>query len=131
RGSRRMPSRADIDPLQFAWMLGDVSLVDVMRDAPDSELRFRFRLVGTHAVERFGYDMTGRWLDDLPEPAYRQHVHNAYAEVVRHGSPLIERLDMLLDRRRHDYEILRLPLGTDGSRVDMILLAVDFFDPGV
>lgn len=129
RGSRRMPARADIDPMEFAWILGDVSLVDVVRDG--AELRFRFRLIGTHAVERFGYDMTGGWLHDLPEPAYRQHVHNAYAELVLQGTPLIERLDMMLDRRMHDYEILRLPLAADGETVDMILLAVDFFDPTV
>lgn len=131
RGARRMPARADLDPVQFAWMLGDVSLVDVVRETPDSKPRFRFRLIGTRVVERFGYDMTGRWLDELPEPAYRQHVRNAYDEMVQRRLPLIERLDMLLDQRMHDYEILRLPLGRDDSRVDMILLAVDFFEPGL
>lgn len=129
RGSRRMPGRAHIDPMEFTWMLGDVSLVDVVHTGGD--LRFRFRLAGTRAVERLGYDMTGRWLDDVPAPAYRQHLDKTYLDVVRSGLPRVERLDMMLDNRKHDYEILRLPLGADGQTVDMLLLAVDFLDPGV
>ncbi|MEK9967583.1 MAG: PAS domain-containing protein [Ferrovibrio sp.] len=130
RGSKAMPARADIDPMDFSWILGNVSLVDVVRDQ-DSGLRFRFRLTGTRAVQRLGYDMTGRWLEDVPEPGYRLRLQKAYAEVVKARMPLVEQLDMLLDHRVHNYEILRLPLGADGETVDMIVLAVDFYDPHV
>jgi hypothetical protein len=82
-------------------------------------------------VQRFGYDPTGKWLSEIPEPAYRQHVQAAYDEVVRRRMPLVERLDMMIDERTHDYEILRLPLGNDGETVDMILLAADFFNPDI
>ena len=135
RADRRLPARADLDPMQFTWLLGNISLAEVVPDAaPDAvpgALRYRFRLVGTRAVERFGYDPTGRWLDDLPEPTYRRHVQAAYDEVVRRRVPLVERLDMLIDNRTHDYEILRLPLGADGETVDMIMLAADFFNPDI
>lgn len=129
RGDRVMPGRQDIDPLDLSWLLGNISLVDVVHGA--DRPRYRFRLVGTRAVQRFGYDPTGRWLDDLPEPAYRQHVAKAYAEVLQHRLPLVERLDMLIDNRTHDYEILRLPLSSDGETIDMILLAADFFNPEI
>ncbi len=131
QAGRRLPARADLDPMQFAWLLGNISLVDVVREPAASMPRYRFRLVGTRAVERFGYDPTGRWLDDLPEPTYRRHVMQAYDEVVQRRLPLVERLDMLIDNRLHDYEIMRLPLATDGETVDMILLAADFFDPDI
>jgi hypothetical protein len=131
RGDRRLPARADLDPMDFAWLLGNISLADVVPAAQDGIRRYRFRLIGTRAVQRFGYDPTGRWLDDLPEPAYRRHLQAAYDEVVQRCVPLVERLDMLIDDRTHDYEILRLPLGADGETVDMIMLAADFFDPAV
>jgi hypothetical protein len=40
KGSRRFPSRGDIDPLDFRYVLGHVMLVDVLRDP----VRFRVRL---------------------------------------------------------------------------------------
>lgn len=130
RDRRLMPARADVDPMQFVWLLGNISLADAVR-SDDGSMRYRLRLVGTRAVERFGYDPTGKWIDDLPEPAYRERLREKYDEVVQRRVPLVERLDMLIDDRTHDYEILRLPLGSDGETVDMILLAVDFFDPTV
>jgi hypothetical protein len=132
RGDRHMPARADIDPMDFAWLLGNISLVEVVRgDRADDPLRYRFRLIGTRAAQRLGYDMTGRWLDDLPEPTYRERLEQVYRDVVQARMPLVERPNMLIDNRVHDYEVLRLPLAADGETVDMILLAVDFFDPDV
>jgi len=37
-GERRFPARADIDPLDFGYVLGHVMLLDVLRDP----LRFRY-----------------------------------------------------------------------------------------
>ncbi len=130
RGERRLPSRGDLDPLDFPWLLGNISLADVLRDTAGN-LRFRLRLVGTLAVERFGYDPSGRFIDDLPEPDYRDRLRIKYHEVIRRGVPLVEQLDMMIDERSHVYEILRLPLASDGETIDMILLAADFFDPNV
>ncbi len=130
RGERRLPARGDLDPLDFPWLLGNISLAEVLRESTGN-LRFRLRLVGTRAVERFGYDPTGRFIDELPEPDYRDRLRIKFNELVRRGVPLVEQLDMVIDERRHDYEILRLPLASDGETVDMILLAADFFDPHV
>lgn len=130
RAHRLMPARADVDPMHFIWLLGNISLAEAVRD-DSGGLRYRLRLVGTRAVERFGYDPTGKWIDELPEPEYRERLRLTYDAVVQRRMPLVERLDMLIDDRTHDYEILRLPLSDDGETVNMILLAVDFFDPTV
>jgi hypothetical protein len=45
RGARRFPARGDVDPVEFRYALGHVSMVDVVGDPP----RFRFRLVSTLA----------------------------------------------------------------------------------
>jgi hypothetical protein len=131
RGERRLPSRRDLDPMDFPWLLGNISLAEVVRDPAGGPVRYRLRLVGTRAAERFGYDPTGRFIEELPEPTYRERLRVAYNEMVRRAVPLVERLDMLIDDRTHDYEMLRLPLGSDGETVDMILLAADFFAPDV
>jgi hypothetical protein len=54
KGDRRCPSRGDIDPLDFAYVLGHVILFDVIRDP----LRFRVRVHGTEMVRRARYDLT-------------------------------------------------------------------------
>lgn len=124
RGDRRLPARADLDPLEFAWMLGDVSLVEVHRS--EEGLRYRFRLMGSRAVERLGYDITGKWLEDLPSPDYRARLVEVFGLMVARAAPHVERPNMLIDNHVHHYEMLRLPLGRDGYRVDMLMMAVDF-----
>lgn len=129
RGGRAMPAREDLDPLDMPWMLGDLSLVEVHREAQREEhgnLRYRFRLVGSRVVERLGYDMTGKWLDALPGPDYRAYLVEAFGEVVTRATPLSEQPNMVIDHSVHHYEILRLPLAADGHRPDMLMLAVDF-----
>ena len=42
RGSRLFPARADLDPVDFPYALGDITLVNVHRDP----LNFSFRLAG-------------------------------------------------------------------------------------
>ena len=51
-GERRFPARRDIDPLDFPYVLGNLMLVDVLRDPQ----RFRVRLHGTNLVARMHYD---------------------------------------------------------------------------
>src|SRR5215471_13459596 len=66
---RRMPARRDLDPLDFPYALGYVMLVDVLREP----LRFRVRLHGTEITRRVFYDLTGKLLDDIPDPEYRHY----------------------------------------------------------
>ncbi len=129
RGNRAMPGRADIDPLDFLYILGNSSLIEVHRGGDG--LRYRFRLIGTNVASRLGYDVTGRWLDDVPEPGYRAHLQRAFDRLVASAAPQFERPDMLIDNRVHCYEVLRLPLGADGRTVDMLLTAVDFYNSRV
>ena len=66
RGSREgssVPGIGDIDPLMFDYAMGMISVVEVHRDP----LRFYFRHFGSHNVDHYGFDLTGKWLDDNPE----------------------------------------------------------------
>lgn len=117
RGERALPARADLDPAEFAYVLGNLVLMEVQREP----LRFRYRLHGVNLVMRDGYDMTGRWLHDHPEPEYRTRIEQTYGEVARTARPAHGVRDIVVDGRMRRYESLVLPLGHDGTTVDMIL----------
>ncbi|HVJ43749.1 MAG TPA: PAS domain-containing protein [Dongiaceae bacterium] len=119
-----LPGRADIDPIDFSYALGDITLVDVLYEP----LRFRFRLDGTRHVEHFGFDMTGRFLDTFPEPGMRQSIHDNYRSIVESREPQRYYRDLTADGRPFRYEALLLPLAGDGKKIDMIMVAIAFQD---
>jgi hypothetical protein len=118
-----LPCRADIDPIEMRFALGHVLLVDVER-APRP--RFRHRLVGTHIVERAGYDATGRYLDEIPDTELAARVVESYERALATKQPVWQKLDDIVDGRSTKLELVRLPLASDGENVDMILSAAYF-----
>jgi hypothetical protein len=120
KGDRRFPSRSDIDPLDFSYILGHVTLLDVVRDP----VRFRFRVHGTEMARRAGYDLTGKFLDDLPITDYRRYVRERCEGLVRDGEPMLVRHNRTLDGRARQYEALWLPLSDDGEAVTMLICAM-------
>ena len=120
KGTRRLPGRADIDPLDFPYILGNVMLLDVVHEP----LRFRVRVHGTEMVMRAGYELTGKFLDDLPITDYRRYVRERCEGLVRDGEPLLIRHNRALDGRTRRYEAIWLPFADDGERVSMLLCAL-------
>jgi hypothetical protein len=122
-GQGGMPGPRALDPLDVPWALGAISLVDVAGDPPGC--RFRYALDGSWQVERYGYDMTGKSLEDFPEPETRELIRGSYLEVVAARRPIAHRRDLMLDGRHRRYEALLLPFG-DADRVTRIAVALDF-----
>jgi hypothetical protein len=122
RRDRKYPARADLDPVDFAYLLIDIVMVDVMR-APAAAWAFRYRLVGTKIVQRDGYDLTGKTLEELPEPEYRERVRATWIEVCESGRPAHRIREVLLDRRLRRYEVVVLPLASNGEDIDMLISA--------
>lgn len=118
RGARKMPSRADIDPLELGFIIGNVILVDVIEGDPP---RFRIRLHGTNLTERVGYELTGKLLDELPQIEFRELSRLSFTKVSNTGKPLQARRDRILDERPRRYETIILPLSGDDARVDMLI----------
>jgi hypothetical protein len=128
RGDRKMPSRADLDPLDITFIIGNVILVDVIDGDP---LRFRIRLHGTNLSERVRFDLTGKMLDEMPAAEFRDLVRQSFTRVATAKEPLHAKRDRILDNRRRDFETVILPLSSDGEQVDRILcgLFYDHLDP--
>lgn len=124
RGARLMPRRAEIDPLDFSYILGSVTLVEVLPQL-DGMSRFRFRLYGTEMVAHSGIDMTGRYVEDFPGPVFAEKLKQSYTAVVNAVEPLRVVRRQFIDERFYDTEGVLLPLGEE-RRVDMILIALAF-----
>lgn len=143
-GSRLFPDRADLDPADFPYILGYVTLVDIVVDHveastsatsqrsgnaasltdPIPNCRYFFRLDGSRLAEISGTDYTGRYLDQLPWPDYVDFVRWTYDEVQRTERPLGYRRQGNIDKHMFDEETIILPLGAGRGRVEKLLVAV-------
>ena len=118
RGTRLMPARADLDPVDLVRFLPSILLVDVV---PDDRL-YVYRLVGTREVRVRGKDPTGR-----PVTEHSFHDRDSalanYHHVVTSRGPHIDTTPMLsTDRDVLDMETIFLPLSDNGSDVDKVLV---------
>jgi hypothetical protein len=125
RGERLMPARADLDPIDIRFAIGDVILADVLDETPP---RFRIRLHGTNLSERTNFDLTGKMLDEMPAPEFRDLSHRSFTKVVSTREPLHALSERPLDGRTQRYEAIILPLSGDGERVDRLLIGM-IYDP--
>jgi hypothetical protein len=117
---RWLPSYDDVDPSEFADVLGNLLMVDVLRESQ----RFRVRLHGADMAERMNYDLTGKWLDETPRPEYRAYMLNHCRAIVANCKPKLVVNDLVLGGRISRYEALWLPYSDDGFRVDMLICAI-------
>jgi hypothetical protein len=119
KGTRPMPARSDIDPVELKPYLPRVSLVDVVAD----ERRFVYRLVGTEEAALRGYDPTGRSVGEGFFGPNRELAMKHYGHVVEHKTPFCYRGDFeVSDGSIENEDVVFLPLSEDGERVNMILL---------
>jgi hypothetical protein len=123
RRGRSFPSRQDIDPVEFKFALGNVTLIDVLHEP----LRFRFRLVGTLMAQRMGWDLTGKMVDETPDAAYRDSIIAAYKQIVETRRPSTVLYERTIDGQARRFEVLRLPLAADGETINMLLLCPQYF----
>lgn len=117
RGDRDFPARRDIDPLDFRTALGQVVLIDVRYEP----LRFRFRLHGTALAQHAGYDMTGKMVDDLPNPANRAVLLERCRGLIETRAPVVVIRERLLGRRVFGYEAVWMPLSDDGTTISILM----------
>ena len=124
RGSRPMPLRKDIDPLELKEHLRMIFLVDALRGD-----EFRFRLLGSEIVERYGRNSTGKTVREtyceMPDIArwcteMFQAVIDSKRPVLAQGSLRSVRKDFF------SFEAIALPLSRDGEQADMIFGAVHY-----
>lgn len=115
---RPYPSRADIDPTEMKFILGNVDLVEITYDP----IVFTFRLSGSVIDRNEGFNMQGKTLDEYPLPGHRDAIKRTYLEALESRGPHYEELDRIVDDKMRRYGRLILPLSDDGKIIDMFLM---------
>jgi hypothetical protein len=121
RGQRAMPSRRDILPEELGALLGNIFMVDIVREP--AQLRFRYRLVGTALTAVMDQELTGKFIDEMPF-LYRKFALPAYREILRVGRPTYKETNAFEGWLVIRYKRLLLPLSSDGAQIDIVLGAI-------
>jgi hypothetical protein len=126
RGTRAMPSKADVDPLR----LGPRLLPHIMLAEPVGDgRRIRYRLCGTAVAEAAGLDLTGLHVDELnPDPAYTRYIDGLYRRAIEARRPIYSESRYLAQQSTGQRVTRRLicPLSPDGVAVDRFIAAQSF-----
>ena len=122
KGSRRMPSRRDFDPVAVPKLLPDMFLVDVLAGSP-RERRYRVRLQGTAQVDYIGADWTGSFLHQVVDRITADRFCAVGDFVVSSREPRMStgKLYWVPSKPFYRFETILLPLSDDGISVNMIL----------
>ena len=124
RGARAMPTRADIDPAELVRFLPTIMLVDVRpgRSITGGPV-YVYRLVGTAEVEVRGQDPTGHPVETHGVGESLIDAVRNYDQVYERRAPWFDAYETLhTDRFIRDGESVFLPLSSNGTDVDMILV---------
>lgn len=119
----RLPSRRSISPEDFKRHLPTVSLIDVLPSPSEGLAQdYRLRLAGTGLYEVYRGEITGKRLSDVYEPEAAGYWRRELDKVVEERRPGVGSHCLAWRGAPHLSILwLRLPLASDGRRVDMIL----------
>jgi hypothetical protein len=125
RGAHGVPDRRDLDPAALRTLLPNLFIADI----EPQPFRIRYRLVGTKAVRTIGFDITGRYLDELlaaaPEVPWIEH----YRTVYDSRAPLLGSVEVSAKSGgTFAYEFGLFPLAQGGSEIAQIAAVEDYFN---
>jgi hypothetical protein len=128
RGSRAMPSRADIEPAEIKPLLPYTILMDVLReDRPGWPLDFRYRLIGTVTDAMMNARYTGRCMSDLPHQQPGSRLWQSLERVTDTRLPQLNRVPYVGPHKDFMSVVdLVMPLSSDGDNINMLFCVVDF-----
>jgi hypothetical protein len=125
RHASDIPDRADLDPTDLKRLLPNLFIADVEHDP----FRIRYRLVGTKAIEATGFDLTGRYLDDLLPANIDDPWMDFYHRAYRTRSPVFGEINApTTTGGRFIYEFGLFPLRKGGLSVDQFVAIEDYFN---
>ncbi len=131
RGTRRMLSRADIDPVAFKLYLPRMTLYELVFDRAGAVDDAMIRLMGTEVVHFYG-EFTGRRVSQYPDRAVPTRIVSCLSHLVRHRTPVAATVDGIRKGKKHvGLKILYVPLSEDDIRVNRALSFSFFHFPSL
>ncbi|RED47673.1 PAS domain-containing protein [Aestuariispira insulae] len=121
----RLPGRADLDPLEMKPILPNIVLLSVRAEPLD----FYYRLIGTEIDRHSQKYNTGKWMSEIPERREPSKVWSNCRLVAETGQPSCRSIPYVGPHR--DFLAtcqINLPLASDGQRVDMLMIVVDYIE---
>ncbi|MBO6521689.1 MAG: hypothetical protein JJ900_14975 [Rhodospirillales bacterium] len=118
------PSWSDINMLDLPpGLLPQICVVDVVGDPHD----FTYRYWGTAVTGLHHYDLSNKSVRMLTPPDYAQCIWDQYTEVLTTGEPHTYLTEVPLDSGFYAFYVaLRLPLSSDGVKIDKIMAAEEY-----
>ncbi|HVZ02253.1 MAG TPA: PAS domain-containing protein [Dongiaceae bacterium] len=121
RAGRRMPARADIDPLEMREWLGNLLLAEFF----GSVEHYKVRIDGTNLINHGGGDRTGKGSEIVTSGEEREMIRRQYGPVLETAEPAYFETQFTNSVGRFLCEQkLLLPLSEDGVTVNMVLAGI-------
>ncbi|MDF1747296.1 MAG: PAS domain-containing protein [Alphaproteobacteria bacterium] len=123
RGDKKMPCRADFDPIDIPYHLPGILLVDVLATSETGERCFRYRVVGDLEIEARNQNPTGLWIEDGAYPNTKDRALETYKHIQGSAEPLFRVITNINARGvPTDEFVLFVPLSEDDVTVSQILV---------
>jgi hypothetical protein len=124
RGSRAFPAPADLKPASLPYVADNLTVIQVFHNPT----RFFYRSHADSSAERAGFDLTGKFLDALPNEALRATIKSSLMTALSKRAP---HLVCYYDRPVSglgigNLEVLVLPFSSNGHTIDVIAYGTDF-----
>ena len=119
RGSRLMPSPADMNFADFARYASKITLIEVAGDAA-----MTVRLAGEEVIGSLGFNPRGRELRTFDEElrGLGALLHGFYSWLLTERRPAAVRgTQYMLGKSYVSYEAIYLPLSSDGENIDRFM----------
>lgn len=125
RGSRAMPSRSDIDPIEIPTMLPWIIMYDVLPEGG-----YAIRLMGEEVVSFLGRDATGETASEVLTPRGAEMAVRVLDGTVADRAPKFRagKAYWSEEKSYRNFEACFLPLSPDDRTVDIILSGIRFPD---
>lgn len=120
-----LPDRADFDPSAVKDLLPNILLADVEHDP----FRIRYRLVGTKVVDATGFNITGRYLDEMMPTEPEAPWQDLYRMAYERRAPVLGTSECTTTAGGlFSYEYGLFPLRKGGRDIDQFLAIEDYGD---
>ncbi len=117
-GGRPMPARRDINPIEIRSALAQIWLCDYLSESD----RFRYRLAGDEINDFWGFNLSGKYLDEIVPAERLASVTKKYRMATELPAIVYDRgcLSLTEEIKRNGERII-LPLSDDGRTVNALL----------
>jgi hypothetical protein len=116
-GARTVLPRAEIAPYEIPTLLPILTLTERMPDG-----RLRYRLAGSKVVEAYGFEATGKFLDELLTPERLKVAHFHVETALTSARPVFSQTLYLSPAGLHLVNArLNIPLADANGAVTMVL----------